>query len=103
MKRWLFIAAAAVPCAALLVFCGTGIHEWWLISTHQIAVIPTPVRGATSAPEVPATRLLPLILGSATLAALFAYAGLRGSARVLICAYLAVGLVIAVPRVLHML
>ena len=101
-KSWIFFAAAAIPCAALLIFSGIGIHEWWLISTHQIVVIPLPARGAASAPEMTGARLAPLILGSGILAALFAYAFLRGSRGVLICAYLAVGLVIAVPYVVHM-
>lgn len=102
-SRWIFLVAAAVPCAALLVFCGVGIHEWWLISTNQIAVIPTPRPGATSLPEVPAARLVPMILGSGILAATFAYALLRGSRGALLSAYLAVGLVMAVSYVRHVL
>ena len=101
-RSWLFIAGAAIPCLAALLFCAVGIHEWWLISTHQIAVIPTPTRGATSAPEVPAARLLPLILGSGMLAAMFAYALLRGSRGVLLSAYLAVAFVVAVTLVRRM-
>ncbi|MGH8442386.1 MAG: hypothetical protein ACRETF_05730 [Nevskiaceae bacterium] len=92
---WLFAAAAAIPCAALLVFCGIGVHEWWLISTRQIAVIPAVTPGTTSAPEVPASSLLPLIFVSAGLAAAFGYAWLRGSRRTLAGAYLALALVIA--------
>ena len=101
-SSWAFLAAAAIPCAVLLVFCGVGIHEWWLISTNQIAVIPTPTRGTTSAPEVPAASLLPLILGSGGLAAMFAYALFRGSRGALVGAYLAVGLVIGVTLVRRM-
>jgi len=103
ITRWAFLAAAAIPCVALLVFCGIGIHEWWLISTKQIVVIPTPMPGATSAPEVPAARLVPLILGSGLLAAMFAYALLRGSRGALICGYLTVCLVIGVTYVRRML
>lgn len=103
VRNWAFLAAAAIPCAALLVFCGVGIHEWWLISTRQIVVIPPPMPGATSAPEVPAARLVPLILGSGALAAMFAYALLRGSRRVLISAYLAVCLVIGAIQIGRML
>lgn len=95
LQHWFFIAAAAIPCAALLIFCGVGIHEWWLIKTAQIVVIPTPTPGASSAPEVPATRLVPLIFGSGMLAALYAYALLRRSRAALLCAYLAIGLLIA--------
>lgn len=102
-SRWAFLAAAAVPCVVLLAFCGIGIHEWWLISTHQIAVIPAPKPGAAMAAEVPAARLVPLILGSGTLAALFAYAFLRGSRGALITAYLAVFLLIGVIYVRRML
>lgn len=102
-SHWAFLAAAAIPCVALLLFCGFGIREWWLISTHQIAVIPTPVPGAMSAPEVPAARLVPLILGSGMLAALFAYAFFRGSKRALITAYLAVVLVLGVTYVRRIL
>lgn len=98
MKRWAFIAAAAIPCAALLLLCVVGLHEWWLISTGQIVVIPRPVPGTTSAPEVPAARLLPLIVTSGALGAMFAFALLKGSRRALIGAYLAVGLLIAVPH-----
>lgn len=96
MRRWLFLAAAAIPCAALLLFCVVGVHEWWLISTRQIAVIPAPMPGATSAPEVPAARLVPLIVASGALGAMFAYALLKGSRRALLGAWLAVGLVMAV-------
>lgn len=93
--RWLFIAAAGVPGLALAAFCAVGIHEWWLISSGQIAVIPTPVPGMKSAPEVPAARLVPLILVSGALAAAFAYALWRGSRRALVGAWVAVALVIA--------
>lgn len=93
-SNWLLVSAAAVPCAALLVFCGIGIHEWWLISTRQIAVIPNVAPGTTSAPEVPAASLLPLIFVSGALAAAFAYAGWRGSRRALGSAYLALALVV---------
>lgn len=94
-RRWAFIAAAAVPCAVLAAFCVVGIHEWWLISTKQIVVIPAPVPGATSAPEVPAARLLPLILASGALAGAFAFALWSGSRRALFAAYGAVALLIA--------
>lgn len=87
VRTWPFIALSALPCAAMLAFCGIGAHEWWLISTHQIAVIPTPAPGASSAPEVPAARLVPLILGSGVLAAAFAYAGWSGSRRALLTAW----------------
>lgn len=98
MRRWGFRAAAALPCAALLLLCIVGLHEWWLISTRQIVVIPTPSPGTTLAEEVPAARLLPLIFGSGALAAVFAYALLKESRRVLIGAYLAAGLVVAVAH-----
>lgn len=102
-RNGFFVTAAAIPCAALLIFCGVGIHEWWLISTQQIIVVPTPTPGTTSAPEVPAARLVPLILGSGALAALFGYAWLRGSRRALLGAYLAVGFVIGAALVRRML
>lgn len=101
--RWLFVVAAAIPCLALLAFCVIGIHEWWLIGTRQIIVVPTPAPGATSAPEVPAARLVPLILGSGALAAVFAFAWLRGSRRALLGGYLAVGLVIGATLVRRLL
>jgi len=94
-KSWLFLAAAAIPCIAALLFCGVGIHEWWLIGTKQIAVIPRPHPGDTSMPEVPASSLIPFILGSGALAATFGYALLRGSRKVLIAGYAAVGLIAA--------
>lgn len=102
-KRWGFLAAAAIPCAALLVFCGTGIHEWWLISSHQIAVIPMPRRGDISVPELPAARLVPLIVSGIILAGMFAYALVRGSRRVLVAAYLVLCLVAVVPYAMRML
>lgn len=102
-NSWVFLAAAGIPCAVLLLLCGVALHEWWLISSGQIAVIPRPVPGQHSVPEVPAASLLPLILGSGILAASFAYALLRGSRPVLICAYLAVFLLIAMPHVRRML
>lgn len=100
-NRWAFLLAAGIPCAALLVFCAVGIHEWWLISTHQIAVIPAPRPGDASAPEVPAARLLPLILVSGLAAALFAWAFLRRSGRLLGSAYLAVLLVLLAAYLRH--
>ena len=103
VRDWAFLAAAAIPCVALLLFCGLGLHEWWLISTKQIVVIPTPTPNVTSAPEVPAARLLPLIIGSGILAAMFAYALLRGSRGALITAYLTVGLLLGVAYVRRML
>jgi len=101
-NRWAFFAAAGIPCVALLVFCGVGIHEYWLISTQQIVVLPALTPGTTSAPGVPAARLVPLILGSGVLAGLFAYAFLRGSRRALAGAYLAVVVVIGFAVVRRM-
>jgi hypothetical protein len=100
---WIFSAAAGIPCAVLLLLCGVALREWWLISSGQIAVIPAPMPGQHSAVEVPAASLLPLILGSGILAASFAYALLRGSRSVLMCAYLAVFLLIAMPFVRRLL
>jgi len=78
----------------LLLFCVVGLHEWWLIATKQIAVIPAPAAGSDSAPEVPAASLLPWIVGSGVLAATFAYAGVRGSVRALVGGYAALRLVL---------
>lgn len=103
MKNWAFRAAAAIPCVVLLAYCLVGLHEWWLISTKQIVVIPPVARGTTSAPEVPASRLVPLILGSGILSATFAYALWRGSRRALGAAYLAVALLVAAILVRRML
>jgi hypothetical protein len=103
VKRLAFLAAAGIPCAVLLAFCAVGLHEWWLISSGQIAVVPTPAPGATSAPEVPASRLVPSILASGILGAMFAYALLRGSRGALISAYLAVGLLIGMTFVRRIL
>ena len=89
-RSWLFIAGAAIPCLAALLFCGVGIHEWWLIATQQIAVIPAPKPGVSEAQEVRASTLLPFIAGSAALAAMFGYALLRGSRKVLVAGYVAV-------------
>ncbi len=94
-RSWLFIAAAAIPCVAALLFCAVGIQEWWLISTEQIAVIPAPKPGVSTAREVPASSLLPFIFGSGALAATFGYALLRNSRRVLVAGYVAVGLIAA--------
>lgn len=103
VKRWAFLAAAGIPCAALLFFCAVTTYEWWLISSHQIVVTPPPMQGTSSVPEVPASTLLPLIFGSAALAALFAFAGLRTSGRALAAGYLALGLLVVVPLVRRML
>lgn len=92
-RSWLFLAAAAVPCVAALLFCAVGIQEWWLIRTGQIAVIPAPRPGVASAVEVSASSLLPLILGSGALAATFGYALLRRSRRVLVAGYAIVALI----------
>lgn len=102
-NSWIFLAAAAIPCVLLLVFCSVAIREWWLISTQQIVVIPAPTRAGPAAPGLPASALVPLILGSGTLAAMFGYALLRGSRRVLYCAYVALCLVVAVPFFWRML
>jgi hypothetical protein len=92
-RGWLLLAAAAIPCVLLLAFCGIAIHEWWLIATRQIAVIPTPRPGDAFAQEVSAASVVPFILGSGALAAMFAFAALRGSRKALITAYAAVGLI----------
>jgi hypothetical protein len=102
-RSWIFLAAAAIPCVLLLAFCSFWVHEWWLISTHQIVMIPTPKRGQTWASEMPASDLVPVILGSGALAALFGYALFRGSKRVLGCAYLILGLIMVAPLVKRML
>lgn len=102
-RNWPFIAAAAIPGAAALLFCGTGIREWWLIRTHQIVVIPTPHRGDTSLPEMPASNALPLVAFSGLVTVLFAYALLRGSKKALISGYLIVGLVAALAWLRHTL
>ena len=101
--RWGFLAAAAVPCAVLLVFCAIGMREWWLIGSGQIVVIPTPAPGSASAPEVPTDRLALVVLGSGALAALFAYALVRGSKRTLVTAWLVVGVLIGAAVVRRML
>lgn len=95
-RTWLFIAAAAIPCALLLLFAATGLHEWWLISSKQIVVAPMPRPGESSLPEVPASRLLPLIAGSAALAGLFGWALLRGSRRALAGGYAILLVLVAV-------
>lgn len=93
-RRWLFVLAAALPCLVLVVFCAIGVQEWWLIRTQQIAVIPRPHPGQTSAIAVPAQHLVPWILGSGALALTFAYALLRRSPRALLAGWLAVLLVV---------
>jgi hypothetical protein len=102
-RRWAFRAAAAIPCLALLAFCGFAIHEWWLIHSHQIVITPIPRPGESSVPEMPAARLLPFIAGSALLAATFAYALARSSRAALIGGYAIIGLLIVVPYVWRML
>jgi hypothetical protein len=92
-RGWLFIAAAAIPCFLLLAFCGVAVHEWWLIATGQIAVIPTPRPGDAFAQEVSASSVVPFIIGSGALAVTFAYAALCGSRKALIAGYAAVGLI----------
>ena len=93
-RSWAFIAAAAVPCLAALLFFVVGAHEWWLISTNQIAVIPAPRPGqAAESVEVSASSLLPLVLGSGALAATFGYALLRRSRRVLVAGYAIVAVI----------
>lgn len=101
-SHWVFLGVAGIPCAVMLIFCGVALHEWWLISSGQIAVIPSPVRGQPSVPEVPAASLLPLIVGSAVLAILFAYAALRRSKTALATGYLALLLLAALPYVMRM-
>ena len=102
-RRWSIVVAAALPGLALAAFCLVAAHESWLIATHQIAVIPKPVPGMTSAPEVPAARLLPLILGSGALAGVFAYAALKPSKKALLYGYLALALVAGIPYALRLL
>lgn len=102
-KRWAFLAAAVVPCAVLLLFCAVTVHEWWLISTNQIVVTPRPSPGVSSVPEVPAERLLPIIVGSGLLAAGFAFAAWRRSRAGLVSAYLALVLVALLPLLRRML
>ena len=93
-RSWAFIAAAAIPCVAALLFFAVGAHEWWLISTNQIAVIPAPRPGqAAESVEVSASSLLPLVLGSGALAATFGYALLRRSRGALIAGYTIVALI----------
>lgn len=94
-RGWPFIVAAAIPCALLLLFAAIGLHEWWLISSGQIVVAPMPQPGEASIPEVPASSLLPLILGSAALAGLFGWALLRGSRRALAGGYAFLLLIVA--------
>lgn len=91
-RRWTFIAAAAIPCGVLLLFCVAGAREWWLITTGQILVIPAAMAGSSAPHEVPAARLVPWILGSGALAAAFAQALWRDSRRLLLAAYLVTGL-----------
>jgi len=102
-RRWLFVLAAGLPCLALLVFCVIGAQEWWLISTKQIAVIPMPRPGQASAPEVPAARLVPWVLGSAALAITFAYALARRSTRALALGYAALLAVLGAAWARHAL
>jgi hypothetical protein len=99
---WWFSLAAALPCLVLLAFAGIGLHEWWLIVTNQIAVVPMPKAGDAVAVEVPASRVLPLVLGSGALAAAFGYALLRGSRKVLGGAYAALALVIGAAAARHL-
>ena len=94
-RSWAFIAAAALPCLAALLFFVVGAHEWWLISTRQIAVIPAPRPGQADVVEVSASSLLPLVLGSGALAALFGYALARGSRKALLAGYATVALIAA--------
>lgn len=98
---WLFSLAAALPCLALLLLAGVGLHEWWLIATNQIAVVPMPKAGDAVAVEVPASRVLALVLGSGALAATFGYALLRGSRKALVGGYVAVLLVAGVAWLRH--
>lgn len=102
-RNWLFVAAAAIPCAVLLVFFGTAFREWWLITSKQIVVIPAISPGQTSAPEVPATRLVPFIVVSGMLVATFAYALLRRSTKALLGGYLVVVLGAALAYFAHRL
>jgi hypothetical protein len=102
-SRWAFRAAAAIPCVVLLAFCGFAIHEWWLIHSHQIVITPVPRPGQNSVPEMPAARLLPFIVGSALLAATFAYAVVRSSKAALVGGYVAIALLILVPYVWRLL
>jgi hypothetical protein len=101
--NWPLRLAAALPCVVLLGFCGIGIHEWWLIVSHQAVVIPVPVPGQKWAEELPATSLLPFILGGAALAAVFAYAAIRLSKRALIWGYVALLIVASLPLIRHAL
>ena len=98
---WLFSLAAALPCLALLLLAGVGLHEWWLIATNQIAVVPMPKAGDAVAVEVPASRVLALALGSGALAATFGYALLRGSRKALVGGYVAVLLVAGLAWLRH--
>lgn len=102
-RRWTFIAAAAIPCGVLLLFCAAGAREWWLITTGQILVIPAAMAGSSSPHEVPAAQLVPWILGSGALAAAFVHALWRNSRRRLLAAYLATGLALGAVLVIRAL
>lgn len=91
---WSFTFAAALPCLALLLFAGIGLHEWWLIATNQIAVVPMPRPGDAVAPEVPASRVMLLVAGTLALAATFGYALWKGSRKALAGGYFALLLVV---------
>jgi hypothetical protein len=102
-RSWPFTLAAAIPAGVLLLYCAVGLHEWWLIASGQIAVIPAPKPGDTSMPEVPAASLLPLIFVAGAMAAGFIWAWLRGSRRILQGSYLALLGLIALAMARHAL
>lgn len=97
----LFIAAAALPCVVMVLFCVLTIHEWWLIASEQVAVIPSLKPGQSSAEQVPASRLLPFAFVSGALAAVFAWAIVRNSRRALVGGYVAILLIVGQAWLRH--
>lgn len=101
--RIAFVVAAGLPALALLAFAAIGVHEWWLIHTHQITVIPRPVPGQSSVPNMPASNALILAAASAAFAGLFAYAWLRRSRLALAGGWLLLVMLAVAPRIVQSL
>ena len=99
--RWLFVLAAGIPCVVFFIILCVGVHEWYLVATHQVVVIPRPQKGDVSVPNMPASDLYPWIFVSGALTAAFAYALMRNSTRILKAGWLLVLAIVAQAWIRH--
>lgn len=100
-KRRLFLVAAAIPAVLFLGIFLFGLNDWYMITTHQLVVIPRPLKGQTSVPNMPASDLYPWIIATGTLTATFGYALWRRSKRALAGGYFLIFVIVAQAWIRH--